>query len=331
MKIAFVEPHLKLYGGIRRILELSNRLTGLGEQVVIYHPTGEPCDWMECRAGVRPLKRLFDSSHDVVIFNNPPDYRLVRRARARLKVFYILGLYDREKLKRFSFKIFWPIKGRMMSLKRALQIPFLKISNATWMQRFLREELSMDSELLIGGVNREVFYPAEVERRRDEFRILCSGDPREFKGTRTIQEAVELAKAEVPGLVLDTYHGRNYSQDRMAAVYSAADLFIDATWDSGSGWNNPVLEAMACRVPVICTDIGGVADFARDGRTALLVPPGDTAAMAGAIRRMLHSVELRVELAALAYEKSLEFDWDVSAKTLQTLLNTHLKQSDKPD
>jgi glycosyltransferase involved in cell wall biosynthesis len=169
-----------------------------------------------------------------------------------------------------------------------------------------------------------------VERNRDEFRILCSGDPREFKGTRTVQEAVEEVKAEVPGLVLDTYHGKNYPQDKMAAVYSAADLFIDATWDSGSGWNNPVLEAMACRVPVICTDIGGVADFAQDGRTALLVPPGDTAALVGAIRHMVRSVELRVELAALAYEKSLDFDWDTAAEKLQKMLKIHLERGNQP-
>ena len=324
MKIAFVEPHLELYGGIRRILELSNRLTRLGEQVTIYHPTGEPCAWMDCDAWTRPLDDLFAARHDVVIFNNPPDYRPVRKATARLKVFYILGLYDKTKLKRFNPKIFWPIKGRMMSLKRALQLPFLKISNATWMQRFLQEELSISSELLVGGVNREVFYPAEIEREPGVFRILCSGDPREFKGTRNVYESVDMVRSEFPGLQLDTYHGKDIPQAGMAAVYSAADLFIDATWDTGSGWNNPVVEAMACRVPVICTDIGGVGDFAFDGETALLVPPGDTAAMAELIRRLIRSKQLRIELAGQAYQKIREFDWDASARRLQELLKSRL-------
>jgi glycosyltransferase involved in cell wall biosynthesis len=324
LKIAFVEPHLKLYGGIRRILELSHRLTRLGQQVTIYHPTGEPCDWMIYDAETRPLDELFAGRHDVVIFNNPPDYRLVRKASARLKVFYILGLYDKAKLKQFNPKIFWPIKGRMMSLKRALQMPFLKISNATWMQRYLIEELSIPSELLIGGVNRQMFYPLDLKREPGIFRILCSGDPRDFKGTETVHQAVDMIRLEVPGLVLDTYHGKNYSQAEMAAVYSAADLFIDATWDTGSGWNNPVVEAMACRVPVICTDIGGVADFAYDGDTALLVPPADASAMAESIRQMVQSDQLRTRLVDRAYRKVMEFDWDKAARTLQELLKSHL-------
>jgi hypothetical protein len=60
MRVAFVEPHLKLFGGIRRILELSNRLTDRGVEVTVFHPAGTPCEWMECRAPVRPAKCLLD-------------------------------------------------------------------------------------------------------------------------------------------------------------------------------------------------------------------------------------------------------------------------------
>ncbi|MFH1754927.1 MAG: hypothetical protein ABIA59_04415, partial [Candidatus Latescibacterota bacterium] len=106
MKIAFVEPHLKLYGGIRRVLELSNRLVGLGEDVTLYHPSGTPCDWMKCEAKIRPLSELSVERFDAVLFNNPPDYKQVRKANAAVKIFYILGLYDKDKLKRFNPKIF---------------------------------------------------------------------------------------------------------------------------------------------------------------------------------------------------------------------------------
>ena len=58
MRIAFVEPHLKLFGGIRRVLELAHRLTLRGHSVTIYHPTGEPCDWMDAVGGaVRAFRR----------------------------------------------------------------------------------------------------------------------------------------------------------------------------------------------------------------------------------------------------------------------------------
>jgi glycosyltransferase involved in cell wall biosynthesis len=324
MKIAFIEPHLKLYGGIRRILELSNRLVRLGEDVTIYHPDGSPCDWMECEAVIRPLSALETERFDAVIFNNPPDYKRARRADAALKAFYILGLYDKEKLKKFNPKIFWPIKGRMLSLKRALQMPFLMISNATWMKRYLTDHLGIESELLIGGVNRDIFYPAAAGRDADGFKILASGDPREFKGTQTVIEAVALLKKQFPQVVLSFYHGKNIPQAKMAEAYSSADLFLDATWDTGSGWNNPVCEAMACRVPVVCTDIGGVGDFARHGDTALLVPPRDPHRMAEAAAEVIRSESLRETLRQRAYEEIIKFDWETSAGRLREILRTHL-------
>lgn len=320
MKISFVEPHLELFGGIRRIIELSNRLIKLGESVTIYHPAGTPCEWMECAALVKPLSTLVADSHDAVIFNDPPHYRIVRRTRAPLKVFYVLGLYERERLKRFSLKILWPKKGRVMSIKRILQLPFLKITNATWMQRFLADEMGVHAELVIGGVNRNVFHPVATERTPGEFRILASGDPREYKGMDSVKEAVNMVRRGHPGVVLDTYHGRGIAQERMAEIYSSADLFVDMQWNTGCGWNNPVAEAMACRVPVICSDIGGVQDFAIDQETAILVPERDPRRLAAEIVRLLERADLRTRIASNGYEKIIRFDWDASAAALQRIL-----------
>jgi len=48
-----------------------------------------------------------------------------------------------------------------------------------------------------------------------------------------------------------------------------------------------LLEAMACAVPVVATDHGGPREICLDGKTGLLVPPGDAPAMAAAIGRLL--------------------------------------------
>jgi glycosyltransferase involved in cell wall biosynthesis len=276
---------------------------------------------MECRAEIRSSARLFDGDHDVVIFNNPPDYTLVKRARAKLKVFYILALYDRERLKRFDPKIYWPKKGRMLALKRCLQLPFLHVSNASWMREWLRDNLGLETHLQLGGVNRELFHPVEVMRRDGKFRILCSGDTRRHKGTSTIVEAVKRVSLHHGNVELVTYHDKGIAQRDMAATYCAADLFVDAQWYAG--WNNPVVEAMACGVPVVCSDIGGVADFAFHEKTALLAPAHDISAFADAIIRMMESHHLRQRLAAGAIEQVSRFDWDVSADVFLDLLYRH--------
>ncbi len=320
MKIAFVEPHLGVYGGIRRILEFSNRFVARGENVTIFHPSGVPCEWMACRARVRPTAELLDESFDAVIFNDPPDYRLVRRARTALKVFYILELYDKDRLLEWNPKILWPRKGRMMSLKRALQMPFLMVANATWIQRWLAQHMDLDSELVLGGVNRDLFHPLPGARDTSgAFVVLCSGDRREHKGTRTVVDAIERVRERHANVVLETYHGKGIAQADMAACYARAHLFVDAQWHAG--WNNPVIEAMACGTPVVCSDIGGVEDFAFHERTALLAAVRDTASFASAIGRMIEGPELRDRLAAAARREVERFDWDAAVDRFLVVLS----------
>jgi glycosyltransferase involved in cell wall biosynthesis len=71
-----------------------------------------------------------------------------------------------------------------------------------------------------------------------------------------------------------------------------------------SKWPDPcpttVLEAMALRAPLVTTHMGGIADMVKDGESALVVPPGDVAATAGALDRLAHGEALGLRLAAQA-------------------------------
>lgn len=68
-------------------------------------------------------------------------------------------------------------------------------------------------------------------------------------------------------------------------VLSAADVFVLAT--SNEGWANVFLEAMACGLPVVTTRVGGNAEVVVEPATGLLVPFGDAAALAAALRAAL--------------------------------------------
>lgn len=322
MKISFIEPHLKLFGGIRRIIELANRLSTMGHEVTIYHSDGSPCEWMTCEARTKPAAGVLRDKHDVLVYNdpNPRDYLLVNAARARLKVHYTLGLYAMHLLKSNDPRIFLPRNGKTLILKLMLQAPHLQLSNATWMREWLIENMNVDTTLVIGGVNREMFLPVQVPKNPNEIRLLSTGDPRINKGTDVVLEAVRLARLEVPAIVLDQYYGKDLPQTHMALVYSSADIFVDG--QSSGGWNNPVAEAMACKVPVVCTGIGAVKDFACHEETALLVPPNDPVAMAAAILRLARDPKLRESLCESAYSRIALFDWDKSAAKFALILET---------
>jgi len=329
MKIGFVEPHLELTGGIRRIIEFSNRLTERGHDVTIFHSNGSPCEWMKCIAKIKDYEAVLNENHDVIIYNdpNPIDYDLVKRAKAKLKVFYVLRLYENHLLKGINPKIYFPWNLMTLIKKKSLQSPYLKLANSSWIYYWLKENMNIDSKLLIGGVNAEIFHPVKMDKNSNQIQILCSGSLEQWKGTKTIFKAVEIAKKREPKIVLDAYYGKGIPQEKMAEKYCSADIFVDGQWDY-AGWNNPVAEAMACKVPVICTDIGGVRDFAFHEKTTLMVPPRDPEAMACAIIRLIRDENLREGLRENAYNCIRQFNWDKSAERFEEILLSELNVTD---
>ncbi|MEF2978543.1 glycosyltransferase family 4 protein [Subtercola sp. YIM 133946] len=86
--------------------------------------------------------------------------------------------------------------------------------------------------------------------------------------------------------------------DRLAAAMARAALVIcPSLWE---GFGNVALEAKAAGAPLVVTTGSGFDDFCRDGEDALMVPPGDSAALAGAALRLLEHPELGERLVAAA-------------------------------
>jgi glycosyltransferase involved in cell wall biosynthesis len=71
---------------------------------------------------------------------------------------------------------------------------------------------------------------------------------------------------------------------------------------------------------VVCSDIGGVADFAFHERTALVAAPRDADGFASAIARMIESPALRAALAANALREVGRFDWEAAVERFLSLL-----------
>ncbi len=85
-------------------------------------------------------------------------------------------------------------------------------------------------------------------------------------------------------------------------VLPAFDVF--ALSSRREGMNNAVLEAMACGLPVVATDVGGTADMVRDGVDGRLVRPGDPMALARALHELTRHDEVRRRMGASACERA---------------------------
>jgi len=104
-----------------------------------------------------------------------------------------------------------------------------------------------------------------------------------------------------PGWVAD--------EDLPAMVAGAACLAFPSEFE---GFGLPVLEAMACGTPVVCSNTSSLPEIAGDA--ALLVNPLDTDAIAAALRRVLSEPGLAAELRARGIAQAARFSWERAAQ-----------------
>lgn len=163
-------------------------------------------------------------------------------------------------------------------------------------------------ELLVGTVGRRV-----PEKGDAEFRAAAAAlhERARFVWVGPADHAVA-APEDDPHV---TYPGELTD---MPAVYSAFDVFVLASYREG--FSRAAMEAAACGVPMILTDIRGCREIGSDGEHLLLVPPGDSTALVEALRRLLGEKRLRGSLGAAAQARAVQtFDQrGVAAMSFET-------------
>jgi glycosyltransferase involved in cell wall biosynthesis len=139
-----------------------------------------------------------------------------------------------------------------------------------------------------------------------------SGLPRVIVGDGPLRDGVP----EAVGFVAPRELGPFYERAAVVACPSRRE-----------GYGVVAREAMAYGRPVVASAVGGLRDAVEERVTGLLVPPGDTTALRGAIERLLGDDELRQRLGAAAREKAREeLSWEASTKATIEAYRTALAQ-----
>jgi glycosyltransferase involved in cell wall biosynthesis len=100
------------------------------------------------------------------------------------------------------------------------------------------------------------------------------------------------------------------TEQDLPLLYNSADVFVYPSLYEGFGL--PVLEAMACGIPVVTSNVSSMPEITGDA--GLLVDPYDVDAMADAIRRAVVDREFHAELECKGLERAKMFSWDRTAK-----------------
>jgi len=147
-----------------------------------------------------------------------------------------------------------------------------------WPDPALQQRLGLTGETPVAGIvaalrpekNHELFLRAAalVREKAPQARFLIVGDGPQRAKLETLAEELALA---------DAVRFLGTRRD-MPEVLALMDVLVLTSHMEA----NPlcILEAMACEKPVVATRVGSVSETVLDGRTGLLVPPGDAAAIA---------------------------------------------------
>lgn len=134
-----------------------------------------------------------------------------------------------------------------------------------------------------------------------------NGDDREenveMERLKELRESLNLGE-------LVTFLGKK-DQDSLPDYYAAADAVVMPSHYESFGM--VALEAMACGIPVVASEVGGLAFLVRDGTTGFLVPDRDPEALAQALLVVIDNPGLRAELGRNAAEWARGYGWPLVA------------------
>jgi sugar transferase (PEP-CTERM/EpsH1 system associated) len=165
---------------------------------------------------------------------------------------------------------------------------------------------------------------AEVLRaspqQRDTLRCILVGDGPE-------RSALETLLAE---LGLQSCVWMAGDRDDIPEMLACMDVFVLPSL--GEGISNTVLEAMATGLPVVATRVGGNPELVEHGVTGLLVPVGDTAALAEALQRLAGDPVTCKQMGSAAVQRiQKDFDWERTVYSYLQVYDNLLERTHFPE
>ncbi len=235
---------------------------------------------------------------------------------------------------------FKTIRGRLMKVLERADLIFT-VSHSVKAEY---AEMGVSKEKMVvlpNGINHQRFYPVEQDEARSKLPgtpeshqgklILFVGYLRKRKGVDLLLEAFPAilkehedarlfligeghlrnhleARARELGVSKKLHFHSNIPHEQMINFINAADLVVLPTFAEGRP--NIVLEAMLCARPVVATAVSGIPELIRDGREGILISPGESELIAGAVCRVLNDPELASRFGKQARERIFELNLD---------------------
>lgn len=322
MHLGVILPHTKLYGGVKRFLELGNIFIESGHTFTVYTVEGKAPSWYDFKGETKTFADLKKDDIDALFTTEVKFLEQLTTAHAKRKILYHVRMTEK--------------------IRKAFKYPDIEFfACSTNIYLYDKKKYGIEPFKALGGVNVENYQEkTDYSVKGRPFCVMAYGRLAErVKGTKYVVKACEklykkgyniklllfdTAISEKAQKLIDNFSAdvpfefiQNHPFDKNSELFNQADVFIAA--EKHAGWSNTVAEAMACALPVIATK-AGTYDLLMDGITGLR-----TLRYSFLIRRKLKALieneELRARLGKAARKNVENFDWHVLARNIEQYLS----------
>ncbi len=270
---------------------------------------------MDIRAIFTIIKVALKNDIEIIVANLGKEYWPATFVAKLLGLKIIVVRHQTNKLKKITCRLLANHVDRVVAVSHAVTdaliaggVPAARIDvvhNSLNLERFnpetvdreaVRKELGIrDDEAVIGTAGRlcpekGIFELLDALRlllpRYPSARLLFAGD-----GPSRPELAARAKSLSIEDKVIFT--GLRTDMER---IYAAMDTFVLAS-TCKEAFGMALIEAMAMERPVIATAVGGIPEIITDGENGVLIAPGDPAAIADAIAKVVYNKELSKRLA----------------------------------
>ena len=339
MKILFISPTQKGIGGIAQFVKgLSDYLTKAGHEVDII--SSDNTFTLPVKGLKNPsfmissfLKTKFKKGYDIVHAHHFPSALAMKNVSGK-KILTIHGIYSDQ---------IDMLHGKTAS----------KLSS-----KYEKDALTWADAITAGSMEAHDYYtklgfkihfipnaidigslPTKIDKRFEK-QIIYAGRLSKEKGTSILLEIAKKLPQDVNLVIVGSgpkeqciidisqsasnIHFLGYQPKNITIpLIRGSDLLIQPSFKEGI--SSTLIEAMACRTPIVTTNVGGNRDLLSHNETGILVESGSYEKMLKEILEILDDKPKRERLAEAAFSEVQKYDWSKVGRLFVDLYNSLLK------
>lgn len=217
-------------------------------------------------------------------------------------------------------------------VEKSWKLPIHNVVVSSWLKQLL-DKFSVSVSLVPDYLeNKEYYLEVPIEKRQKVVCLINHANP--SKGTAEGLAVIKLARQKAPNLKVimfgnelrpnelregDQYFQSASSSELRKLVYNQSSVYLQMS--HSEGWGLTAMESMACGCALLSAKNGGILDFAKPNKNAILFPVGDIERAADQLIRLITNENDRISIAREAVNDVCKYTFNRSAFLFEQVLN----------